>query len=94
MDYIGYLLLDITVTTGAMYLACKLTGVRIEPIWLLAAVVASSVVSFVPIVGWPASLCVLFWVLNEYSNAKVWPDLIFMVVLSRLFSLIFVMPLL
>lgn len=94
MGYLIYLVLDVLVTVGVMFIACKITSVVIEPKWLIITVASASFVSLIPGIGLLASIFVLFWLLNQHSNAKVWPDLVFMVIVSRLLSLFLVLPLL
>ena len=92
MDYLIYFLVDSLVSAGIMFLACKVTGVVIEFKWLLISVSAAALVSLIPSFGWVLSLIVLFWFLNQYSNAKIWPDLVFMVVVSRLITVFLLIP--
>jgi len=92
MEYLIYFLIDSLVNAGILFLACKLTGVLIEFKWLIVAVIAAALVSLIPTIGWILSLIVLFWLLNQYSNAKIWPDLVFMVVVSRLISVFLIIP--
>ena len=92
MEHILIFLIDSLVGAGVMFLACKVTGVVIEFKWLAVSVAAAAFVSLVPFFGWILSFIVLFWLLNQYSNAKIWPDLVLMVVVSRLISVLLVMP--
>ena len=93
MELLFILIIDSIVTFAAMYLACKITDVTIENKRLLVAVIGSAVISLIPGLGWILSIFFLFWALNQYSNVKIWPDLVFMVVVSRLLTLILVFPL-
>ena len=93
MELLFILIIDSIVTFAAMYFACKITDVTIENKRLLVAVIGSAVISLIPGLGWVLSIFFLFWALNQYSNAKIWPDLVFMVVVSRLLTLILVFPL-
>ena len=92
MNYLIYFLIDCLASAGIMFLACKLTGVIIEFKWLVISVIAAALVSLIPSIGWLLSFIVLFWFLNQYSNAKIWPDLVFMVVVSRLITVFLVIP--
>ena len=92
MDYLIYFLIDSLVSAGIMFLACKITGVVIQFKWLLISVAAAALVSLIPSFGWVLSLIVLFWFLNQYSNAKLWPDLVFMVLVSRIITVFLVIP--
>lgn len=94
MEHIIIFFIDALVSAGIMFLACKVTGVVIEFKWLVISVAAAALVSLVPSFGWVLSFIVLFWFLNQYSNAKIWPDLVFMVVVSRLITVFLVIPLL
>ena len=92
MDYLIYFLIDSLVSAGIMFLACKITGVVIQFKWLLISVAAAALVSLIPSFSWVLSLIVLFWFLNQYSNAKLWPDLVFMVLVSRIITVFLVIP--
>ena len=92
MDYLIYFFVDSLVSAGIMFLACKLTSVIIEFKWLVVSVVAAALVSLIPSIGLLLSFIVLFWFLNQYSNAKIWPNLVFMVVVSRLITAFLVIP--
>jgi hypothetical protein len=93
MELLFIFIIDSLVTFAVLYAACKITDVTIENKWLLIAVIGSAIISLIPSLGWVLSILFLFWVLNQYSNAKIWPDLIFMVVVSRLLSMFLVLPL-
>jgi len=83
---------DAAITGFILWLASKLTSVDLQFKETVIAVLAASVVAFVPIVGWLASIVILFYFLQKFSGAKVWPDLILMVIVSKFLSfLVFLM---
>jgi hypothetical protein len=86
MEYLGLFLLSTVIGTAIMFFACYITGVRISPVWLLIANGAASLAGLIPTIGFILSWIVLQFLLSKYSNAKVWPDLVFMVVISRLIT--------
>ena len=93
MEEIVLFILD--VVFGGLFLlaAAKLTGVDLVLRETILCVTAAALVSLIPAVGWLASIIVLFYLLKHFSQANVWPDLIFMVVISRLLTVVAVMAL-
>ena len=68
-----------------LWLAARVTKVDLEFKEILICVLAASIVSFIPTIGWIASIIVLFILLKRFSSADIWPDILLMVLVSRLF---------
>ena len=77
-------LVQLVVTTVALWLAMKLTK-EDGPFWgLLVAALASSMVNFLPIpyFGWIVSLIVLLVLISKFTSAEIWPDAALIVVVA------------
>lgn len=93
MEELVYVLLDALIGGAALWLAAKITSVDVGFRDLVIAAGAAAMISFVPAVGWLLSIIVLFVLLKKFSRADIWPDLILMVIVSRLVSFLSVMAL-
>ncbi len=88
MSEILYFFMDIVIGGGVIWIASKITSVDLYLKETIIAVTVAALVSFMPGIGWPLSFIALFYLLKRFSHADVWPDLIFMVVVSRLLAII------
>ena len=88
MDIALYLVLDIAITALVLWLAAKVTGVDLTPVEGAIAATAAAVASLVPTVGVVLSMLVLFYLLKRFTRADIFPDLILMVLVSRIFTMI------
>ena len=78
-------LIEIVIGGVFLWFAARVTKVELEFKEILICVLSASFASFIPTVGWFASIIVLFLLLKRFSSANIWPDLILMVLVSRLF---------
>jgi len=88
MEVVVYILLDAIITGFIVFLAGKVTDVNIELKEAIICVGVSSVLRVVPAVGWLLSIVSFFYLLKKYTAADIWPDLILMVLVSKLISII------
>jgi len=86
MLLILYVLLNIIITGFAIFLAGKLTSVQIELGQAAICVAIASLLDLIPGVGWLISLIVFFFLLKKFTRVDVWPDLIILVIISKLIS--------
>lgn len=93
MDYIYYFFLDALISGGILWLASKVTSVGLffKTAILISGV--SALVALIPSIGWLLSVAMFYYLLNKYSSAPLWPDLILMVIVSKLFSMVLLMGL-
>jgi hypothetical protein len=81
-----YLLLDAIVSGLILWIASKLTR---EELGLKEAVIVSggaALVGFIPVIGRIASIIIFFYLLKQFTQARIWPDLILIVLVSKLLS--------
>ena len=86
LEYAAYFIIDVLLSAGILWASGRIMLVNIEYRWLVVAIVVASLVSFIPHIGIALSFLVLLWFLHEYSDAELWPNIILMVLLSRVFS--------
>lgn len=84
MDNMLLVVLDALVGGVILWLSAKITSVDLALKETVIAAGAAAIVSLVPTVGWILSIVVLFALLKKFSQANIWPDLILMVIVSRL----------
>ena len=84
MDNMLLVVLDALVGGVILWLSAKITSVDLALKETVIAAGAAAIVSLVPTVGWILSIVVLFALLKKLSQANIWPDLILMVIVSRL----------
>jgi hypothetical protein len=65
-----------------LWLAAMVTKVNTTLPAMLAASAIAAAVGLIPVVGWIASLVVLFVLIKKWSDAEVWPDAVLMVVVA------------
>jgi len=90
MEALFFFLVDILISGLVLLFASKVTGVNLVFKETVFASGGAAIASLLPILGWPLSVIVLFYLLKKFSSANVWPDLILMVVVGRLISFIIV----
>lgn len=91
MDNMLLVVLDALVGGVILWFAAKVTSVDLNLKETVTAAGAAAVVSLVPTVGWILSIVVLFALLKKFSQANIWPDLILMVIVSRLVAFLAIM---
>jgi hypothetical protein len=84
MDIVGFII-EVVVGGVFLWLAANVTKVDLSFKEILICVFAASIVAFIPTVGWIASIILLFFLLKKFSSAEIWPDILLMVLVSRLF---------
>ena len=85
--------LDALVGGVVLWLAAKITLVDLALSETVIAAGGAAAVALVPTIGWLLSFVVLFVLLKKFSRANIWPDIILMVIVSRLVSFVALMAL-
>ncbi|HIZ49750.1 MAG TPA: hypothetical protein IAA18_01565 [Candidatus Pseudomonas excrementavium] len=93
MDELVLVVLDALIGGVVLWLAAKITSVDLVLREAVIAAGGAAIVALVPTVGWALSIVVLFVLLKKFSRANIWPDLILMVIVSRLVSFLAFMAL-
>lgn len=88
MEIIVFVILDAIITGFIVFLAGKLTAVQIDFKEAVICVGISSVLGLIPTIGWLLSILVFFYLLKRFTASDIWPDLILLVVVSKLISVI------
>lgn len=88
MEVLIYVILDAIITGFIVFLAGKLTSVQIEFKDAVICVGLSSLFGFIPGFGWLISIIAFFYLLKRATASDIWPDLILLVVVSKLISVI------
>ncbi|MCX2836419.1 protein of unknown function [Microbulbifer thermotolerans] len=88
MEAIVYVVLDAVITGFIVFLAGKLTAVKIDFKDAVICVGMSSVLGFIPGIGWLLSIIAFFYLLKKCTESDIWPDLILLVLVSKLISVI------
>ncbi len=86
MNFLIILLVNLLIGGAALWLASKVLSVNLSFKETLITVAATALVAVIPLIGWIASLVVLFYLLQKYSGNDVWPDLILLVIISRIIT--------
>ena len=91
-------LIDIVLTGTVLWIAARLTSVDLRFKAATFSVAASGIAASVlgvlvgSFLGWILSICVLYFFLKAFTRASIWPDLVLMVLVSKV--LVFVAGLL
>lgn len=93
MGGVVLLVLDVFIGGLILWLSAKITSVDLALRETVIAAAAAAAVALVPSVGWILSIVVLFVLLKKFSQANIWPDIILMVVISRLVTFVTIMAL-
>ena len=88
MEIVLFFILDVVVSGFFLWIAGKVTTVQIGFKEGLICIGASSILALIPSVGWILSLIAFFYLLKDFTGANVWPDLILLVLVTKLFSFI------
>lgn len=88
MEVILYIALDAILGGIALWIAAKITSVDISILQTVIAAGASALASMVPGFGWVLSVLILFFLLKQFSQANIWPDVLLMVIVGRLVSFV------
>ncbi|MBN0987198.1 hypothetical protein [Amphritea pacifica] len=84
MDMILIVVLDAVITGAILWMVSKVTAVHLNFLHTVIAAGAASLVSLIPSFGWLLSIIVLFYLLKQFSDADIWPDIILLVLVSQL----------
>ena len=87
MENLTSFLVIVFVSAGIVWVLGRMMLVNIDYKWLVVAIVASSVVSFIPYIGIFLSFAVLLWFIYEFSDAQLWPNIILLVLISKVFNI-------
>lgn len=93
MELLIYLVLDALVGGLFLWLAARITSVDLSLRETVLAAGGAAAASLVPGVGWMLSLVVLFVLLKKFSQADIWPDILLMVIISRLVAFVVLLSL-
>ncbi len=93
MDIIVFFILDVVISGVFLWVAGKVTTVQIGYKEGLICIGASSALALIPTIGWILSILALFYLLKDFTGANVWPDLILLVLVTKLFSFIAIVAL-
>lgn len=88
MEVFVLVLLDALVGGAVLWLAAKITLVNLAFSEAAIAAGVAAVALLVPSVGWILSVIVLFLILKKFTRASIWPDILLMVIVSRLVSFV------
>ncbi|EHR40044.1 hypothetical protein [Alishewanella jeotgali] len=88
MEIVLFFILDVVVSGFFLWIAGKVTTVQIGFKEGLICIGASSILALIPGVGWILSIIAFFYLLKDFTGANVWPDLILLVLVTKLFSFI------
>ena len=88
MEVLVYVALDVLITGFIVFLAGKLTAVQIDFKEAVICVGLSSIIGLIPSIGWILSIVAFFYLLKKFTAVDVWPDLILLVVVSKLLGAI------
>ena len=69
-----------------LYTGMRLTKVEgsLKDVGIIAVV--STLVGFIPVVGWVISIAVLLGLICKRTDAKLWPDAVLMVIVTEIVS--------
>ncbi|MCG7531635.1 hypothetical protein MHM98_09810 [Psychrobium sp. MM17-31] len=90
MDILVLLIIEAIAVGFALFLAGKLTTTEIGFKEAVICVAVSGVVGLIPVIGWLLSIVVYFYLLKQFTAADIWPDLILLVVVSKLIGIMIV----
>ena len=88
MDELVVVVLDALIGGVVLWLAAKITSVDLALSETVIAAGGAAAAALVLTAGWVLSLIVLFVLLKKFSRANIWPDIILMVIVSRLVSFV------
>ena len=80
---------DVLISTLCIWLATKLSFVKIEPKEIAFIVIAVAIISLIPMLGWLASLVLFIYLLALASGCTV-VDAAWVVLFTKLFSFVVV----
>jgi len=83
-----WFIIGVVITGGGLFIAASFTGVQLHFKEALIASVVASMVSLIPTVGFLLSVIALFYLLKRLTGAPLYPDILLMVIVSKLFILI------
>ena len=86
MDSLVQFIVSAVFSAGVIWAASKLTFLSIQFKQAVIVAGASALVSLVPGIGWLLSIILFLYLLNYYTDAPFWPDLILMMLVATLIS--------
>lgn len=93
MELLIYVVLDALIGGLFLWFAARITSVDLSFRETVAAAGGAALASLVPTIGWVLSLVVLFVLLKKFSQANIWPDILLMVIISRLVAFVVLLSL-
>lgn len=93
MEEVVFLILDAVISGAILWIAARITSVDLSLGETVIAAGVAAAAALIPTAGWVLSLILLFALLKKFSGASIWPDIILMVIVSRLVSFLAVMAL-
>lgn len=88
MEYLPWFILDIVMGSFGLLLAGKITDTQINLQEAAISMLAAALLNFVPEIGWLLSIIGLLVLLKWFTEAAIWPDLILLVIVSRIFAIL------
>jgi hypothetical protein len=77
--------LDVAISSVSMWLAAKLTALHATFLQIGMAMLGAALFGLLPgFWGWLLSIAALFWLLRYFTEASMYPDILLMVVVSRI----------
>lgn len=77
------LLLQLSFLMVSLWLACRLTSVKLKIHESAIVITTYFITSLIPGIGWIISSISLFTLLHIFTSADIWPDLILTTVVTR-----------
>ena len=77
------LIVAIFATAGCLWAGMKITKVEGNFIIMLTIAAISTIVGLIPVVGWPLSVALMFFLISKWTGASFWPDAVLMVLVAR-----------
>ena len=91
MDEIIWFILGVAIICLALWLAGKITNVEIELKETLIIASAVSAIELIPVAGPILSIIALFLLLKHFTSVAIYPDLLLIFIVSKLFSWLMVL---
>lgn len=91
MELVLFFIAEVVPGGFFLWAAAKITKVDLHFRETVIAVTGAALASLIPAIGWLASIIALFYLLKYFSQADVWPDLILMVIVSRVLTIVTLM---
>jgi len=82
-----FMVLSLLLSSTALWVAAKIVQTEFSFQQAVIASVATTAISIIPSIGWILSFVVLFYIIKQFSDADIWPDILLMVLISRVITL-------